>query len=73
MVQLLQLASIVLSQTEQEKKLTFLYIGLFIIFLLMMVLDSQLTKKYTNASLKKVVIALFIIVLAIFTILYFFI
>ena len=73
MLQLLNVMHIVLSQTAKEKNLTLLYVGLFVLFLLMMVLDGQISKKYTlNKFFGKVIIFLFVATLIILAILYFF-
>lgn len=73
MLQFINTMSIVLSQTAKEKNLTILYVGLFLFFLLLMVLDGQIKKTYTlNKFFGKMIIVLFIAILIIFAILYFF-
>ena len=73
MLQLINTMSIILSQTAKEKNLTLLYVGLFLMFLLMMVLDSQIGKKWiSNKFLSNVIIFLFIATIIILAILYFF-
>ncbi len=73
MLQLINTMSILLTQTAKEKNLTILYVALFLIFLLMMVLDGQISKKYTmNKFFGRAIIILFIVTLIILAILYFF-
>lgn len=73
MLQFINTLSIILSQTAKEKNLTLLYVGLFLFFLLLMVLDGQIKKTYTlNKFFGKLIIILFIAILIIFAILYFF-
>ena len=70
MINLFNTISLLLSQTAKEKNLTLLYVGLFLFFLLMMVLDGQIGKKYTmDKQFGKIIIGMFLVVLIIFIIL----
>ena len=57
MLEILGKIVIMLEQTTREKKLTFLYIGLFLIFLLMLILDARTKKEYTGPkALTKIIL-----------------
>ena len=53
MLELLANFMIMLRQNAREKKLTFLYIGLFLLFLMMLILDAR-TKKHQFTGPKAV-------------------
>ena len=64
--------SLLLAQTEQEKKLTMLYVGLFVFLLMMLIVDSRGSQKWiSNKTLKWITITFFIIAVIVLIILYF--
>ena len=61
-----------LAQTAAEKKLTYLYVGLFLFLLMLLLVDSTASKKYiSNNPLKKITWVLFIIVFIALILVYF--
>ena len=64
--------NMLLAQTPQEKKLTFLYVSLFAFLCLMLFMDSRERKKIVdNKLLKKIVIVFLFISLIVMAVLYF--
>ena len=64
--------NLLLAQTELQKKLTFLHVGLFVFFLLMLIIDSRESKKMmTNKTINKIVWFVFIIASVALIVLYF--
>ena len=64
--------NLLLAQTEQEKKLTMLYVGLFVFLLMMLIVDSRGSQNWiSNKTLKWITITLFIIAVIVLIILYF--
>ena len=60
MLQLLGNMMILLEQTAREKKLTYLYIGLFLLFVLMLILDARTKKQYTGPKAVTYILLFFI-------------
>lgn len=56
---------LMLEQTASEKKLTFLYIGLFMIFLFLLVLDARGKKTLTGPKIVYNIIAFLIFLAAV--------
>lgn len=72
MYNLLFTLNLLLKQTEQEKKLTFLYVSLFAFLCLMLFMDSREKKSIVdNNLLKKIVIVFLFISLIAMAVLYF--
>jgi len=72
MYNLLFTLNILLKQTEQEKKLTFLYVSLFVFLCLLLFIDSREKKSIIdNKTLKKIVIVMLFISIVVLAILYF--
>ena len=65
--------NMLLAQTSQQKKLTFLYVSLFAFLCLMLFIDSREEKKIVggNKILKKIVIFMLFIALVAMAVLYF--
>ena len=65
--------NMLLAQTSQQKKLTFLYVSLFAFLCLMLFIDSREEKKLVggNKILKKIVIFMLFIALVAMAVLYF--
>ena len=60
MNQLLMNIVLMLEQTARERKLTFLYIGLFIIFLMMLIVDARTKKNFTGPKVVYNIIVFFL-------------
>ena len=61
-----------LEQTAQEKKLTVIYIGLFLAFVVFLIVDAYGLKKWTsNKTIFKIVLVFLIIAIVAFTVAYF--
>ena len=72
MYNLLFTLNILLKQTEQEKKLTFLYVSLFAFLCVLLFMDSREKKSIIdNKLLKKIVIVMLFISLIAMAVLYF--
>ena len=65
MIELLSSVALMLSQTGSEKKLTVLYILLFMLFLVLLFIDSRTNKKLTGPKAIKITIIVLIFVAAI--------
>ena len=64
--------NLLLAQTEQEKKLTMLYVGLFVFVMLLLVLDGRSTENWmSNKTLKWIAILFFFIAAIALIVLYF--
>ena len=64
--------SLLLAQTEQERKLTVLYVSLFVFLLMMLIIDSRGGQKImTNKTINKIVMVLFILAVIALIVLYF--
>jgi len=63
---------LILAQSEKEKKLTVLYIGLFAVFVVLLVVDSYGAKKWASGKvLPKIIIYFLLIALVAFLVAYF--
>ncbi|MBQ7453341.1 MAG: hypothetical protein IJS68_03660 [Clostridia bacterium] len=61
-----------LEQTEKEKKLTVLYVGLFALFVVLLVVDMYGKKKWANSKIvNRIIIAFFFILIIAFIVAYF--
>ena len=70
--QLFNCAQFLLSQTEQEKRLTVVYIGVFLLFLTLLLVDMYAMKKWaTNKTINKIILVLLIIAMVAFAVAYF--
>lgn len=68
----LGMINLILAQTEQEKRLTILYVSLFVFLLVFLVIDSDGQKKWiSNGPLKKITWVLLIVGLVALAVLYF--
>ena len=64
--------NLMLAQSQLEKKLTLLYVSLFVFLLLILVIDSRESKKWmTNKTINKIVLFIFIIAAIALVVLYF--
>jgi len=64
--------NLILAQTAAEKKLTWLYVGLFAFLMMLLIIDSTASKKYiSNNPLKVITWAMFIIAVIVMAVLYF--
>lgn len=64
--------NLILAQTPEEKKLTVLYVSLFVFLLVMLVIDSIAQKKWiSNKPLKKITWVLLFLALIALAVLYF--
>lgn len=72
MQNLLEMINLLLAQTEQEKRLTVLYVSLFVFMLTLLVIDSVAKKKWISSKpLKKITWVLLFIALIALAVLYF--
>lgn len=72
MQNLLGMINLLLAQTEQEKRLTVLYVSLFVFMLTLLVIDSVAKKKWISSKpLKKITWVLLFIALIALAVLYF--
>lgn len=72
MQNILGMINLILAQTEQEKRLTVLYVSLFVFLLVFLVIDSGGQKKWiSNGPLKKISWVLLILGLIALAVLYF--
>lgn len=72
MQNLLGTINLLLAQTEQEKRLTVLYVSLFVFMLTLLVIDSVAKKKWISSKpLKKITWVLLFIALIALAVLYF--
>lgn len=72
MQNVLGMINLLLAQTEQEKRLTILYVSLFAFLMMLLVLDSVAKKKYiTSKPLKKIAWVLLFLGLIALAVLYF--
>lgn len=56
MFELINSAGIMLAQTASEKKLTILYLLMFMLFLMLLLIDARTKKKYTGPKIVKNII-----------------
>ena len=65
--------NLLLAQTEQEKKLTLLYVSLFVFLCLLLFIDTREMKKYVggNKTLGKIILAVLILAIIVLVVLYF--
>ncbi len=64
--------NLLLAQTALEKKLTILYVSLFVFFLLMLILDSRGSQNWiSNKTLKIIIVTFFILATVALIVLYF--
>lgn len=70
---LISTLNILLTQTEEQKRLTVLYVGLFVLVCLLLVIDTRDGKKLVggNKLLKKIFVAMLFIAIVVWAILYF--
>ena len=72
MINFLSSLNLLLAQTQEERKLTLLYVGLFVLLCLLLVIDAGALKKVGGPKVwKKIFIAFLIIGLVALAILYF--
>lgn len=72
MQNLFGMINLLLTQTEQEKRLTILYVSLFVFVLTLLIIDSVAKKKWiSNKPLKKITWVLLFIGLIALVVLYF--
>ena len=65
MLELFKSFSYMLEQTASERKLTFLYLLLFFLFLMMLILDARTKKQYTGPKPVKNIIVFLIFLTAV--------
>ncbi|MBQ7466979.1 MAG: hypothetical protein IJS74_02775 [Clostridia bacterium] len=64
--------NLLLAQTELEKKLTLLYVSLFVFLLLLLIIDSRESKIWmTNKTINKIVLFVLIVAAIALVVLYF--
>ncbi len=72
MQNLLGMINLLLAQTEQEKRLTILYVSLFVFLMVLLIIDSVAKQKYIKSKpIKRVTWILLFIGLIALTVLYF--
>lgn len=72
MLNLLTNLNILLAQTAQEKKMTFLYVTLFVFLCLLLFIDSREKKSLIgNKTLAKIVLFMLILAIVVLVVLYF--
>ena len=65
MLELFNSVTFMLEQTASERKLTFLYLLLFFLFLMLLILDARTKKQYTGPKAVKSIILFLIFLTAV--------